>query len=45
MHNGRAKGAPKGNRHALKHGRYSADSLKLAAELRAVLRQGMSMLN
>ena len=27
MHGGKAKGAPKGNSHALKHGRYTADHI------------------
>jgi hypothetical protein len=27
MHGGRLKGGPKGNQHALKHGRYTAEAI------------------
>lgn len=39
MHGGAARGAPKGNRNALKHGRYTADSLAERRVLAALLRQ------
>ena len=35
----RGRGAPKGNRNALKHGRYTAEKLALREERRAVLRR------
>jgi hypothetical protein len=38
MHGGKAPGAPKGNSHALKHGRYSADVMAERRELGALLR-------
>jgi hypothetical protein len=40
MHGGTNPGAPKGNKHALKHGRYTAESIasrrKVAALIRAM---------
>ncbi|QDM41347.1 hypothetical protein C0V74_10075 [Altererythrobacter sp. TH136] len=45
MHGGQSPGAPKGNNNALKHGRYSADTLLLAAELRSILRRGLAALD
>ena len=38
MHGGKAPGAPKGNSHALKHGRYSAEAIAERRELGALLR-------
>jgi hypothetical protein len=38
MHGGKAPGAPKGNRHALRHGRYSAEAIAERRELGALLR-------
>ena len=38
MHGGKAPGAPQGNRHALRHGRYSADVILKRRELGALLR-------
>ena len=38
MHGGKAPGAPKGNKNALKHGRYSAD----AVAMRKLVRQLVS---
>ena len=38
MHGGLSPGAPKGNRNALKHGRYTAESLARRRELAALLR-------
>ena len=38
MHGGKAPGAPKGNSHALRHGRYSARATAERRELGALLR-------
>jgi hypothetical protein len=38
MHGGKAPGAPKGNSHALRHGRYSAEAIAERRELGALLR-------
>jgi hypothetical protein len=38
MHGGKAKGAPKGNSHALKHGRYTAEAIAERRRLMALLR-------
>ena len=38
MHGGKAPGAPKGNSHALRHGRYSAEAIAERRELRGLLR-------
>jgi hypothetical protein len=38
MHGGKAPGAPKGNSHALRHGRYSAQAIAERRELGALLR-------
>jgi hypothetical protein len=38
MHGGKAPGAPKGNSHALRHGRYSAEATAERRELGALLR-------
>ena len=38
MHGGRAPGAPKGNSHALRHGRYSAETIAERRELAELLR-------
>lgn len=38
MHGGRAPGAAKGNSHALKHGRYTAEAIAERQELLALLR-------
>lgn len=37
MHGGKGSGAPKGNRNALKHGRYTAETRGLETQLRAIL--------
>jgi uncharacterized protein YjcR len=37
MHGGPSPGAPKGNRNAYKHGRYSAEAIKNRRELSAML--------
>jgi hypothetical protein len=38
MHGGKVPGAPKGNRNALKHGRYMADAVAERRHLMALLR-------
>lgn len=38
MHGGKAPGAPRGNSHALRHGRYSAEAIAERRELGALLR-------
>ena len=38
MHGGKAPGAAKGNRNALKHGRYTAEAIAERRELMALLR-------
>lgn len=38
MHGGKAKGAAKGNNHALKHGRHTAKAIAERRELAALLR-------
>lgn len=43
MHGGKAKGAPKGNSNALKHGRYTAEAIAERRRLMALLR-GMKCL-
>jgi uncharacterized protein YjcR len=38
MHGGTSPGAPKGNQHAYKHGRYSAESIARRRERSALIR-------
>ena len=38
MHGGKAKGAPKGNSHALRHGRFTAEAIAERRELMAFMR-------
>ena len=38
MHGGPSPGAPKGNRNAFKHGRYSAEFVRLRREVAALIR-------
>jgi hypothetical protein len=38
MHGGKAPGAPKGNKNAVRHGRYSADAIEHRREIAALLR-------
>ena len=38
LHGGLSRGAPKGNRNALKHGRYSAEALASRREVAALIR-------
>ena len=39
MHGGKAPGAPKGNRHAFKHGRYSSEAIAERRAFAALLRE------
>jgi len=39
MHGGQSTGAPKGNRNAFKHGRYSAKSIASRREISTLLRE------
>jgi uncharacterized protein YjcR len=39
MHGGTSPGAPKGNRNAFKHGRYSAEAIANRREIAALLRE------
>jgi hypothetical protein len=38
MHGGKLKGGPRGNKHALKHGRYSAETLARRREVAGLIR-------
>jgi hypothetical protein len=38
MHGGKAPGAPKGNSHALRHGRYTAEAIAERRKFAALLR-------
>jgi uncharacterized protein YjcR len=38
MHGGKSPGAPRGNKNAYKHGRYTAESVKERREVAALLR-------
>lgn len=38
MHGGKAQGAPKGNSHAFKNGRYTAEAIAERRELMALVR-------
>ncbi|MFD1767986.1 HGGxSTG domain-containing protein [Sphingorhabdus buctiana] len=44
MHGGTNPGAPKGNRNAWKHGRYSAETRQLLAYLKGVVRSGAAVM-
>lgn len=39
MHGGKAKGAPKGNSHAFKHGRYTAEAIAERRHFADLLRE------
>jgi uncharacterized protein YjcR len=39
MHGGKSPGAPKGNKNAFKHGRYSAETISRRREIAALLRK------
>jgi hypothetical protein len=43
MHGGPSPGAPKGNRHAFKHGRYTAEAIARRREISALLRNMKSL--
>ena len=45
MHGGKAKGAPKGNRHALKHGRYTAEQIVVRRHLADLMREMKSFID
>jgi uncharacterized protein YjcR len=38
MHGGKSPGAPKGNKNALKHGRYAAEAIATRREIATLLR-------
>jgi uncharacterized protein YjcR len=45
MHGGAAgSGAPRGNKNALKHGRYTRKAIEERRQLRALLRQSQSLI-
>ena len=45
MHGGAdGSGAPKGNRNALKHGRYTAPAIAARRQIRALLRAGRELI-
>ena len=45
MHGGaRGSGAPKGNRNALRHGRYTAQAIAMRREMRALLRRSRELM-
>jgi uncharacterized protein YjcR len=45
MHGGAAgSGAPRGNKNALKHGRYTREAIEGRRQLRALLRQSRSLI-
>jgi uncharacterized protein YjcR len=45
MHGGAAgSGAPRGNKNALKHGRYTRDAIEERRRLQALLRQSRSLI-
>jgi hypothetical protein len=43
MHGGKAPGAPKGNRHAFRHGRYTAEATAERRAVAALLRDMKSL--
>jgi hypothetical protein len=45
LHGGKSTGAPKGNRNAWKHGRYSGEAIATRAEVRDLIRQTKEMLS
>jgi uncharacterized protein YjcR len=44
MHGGLSPGAPKGNKNALKHGRYTAEAIEFERRMREMLRQARSLI-
>lgn len=45
MHGGTNPGAPKGNKRAMKHGLYSAETRLTIATMRALAREGEALLD
>jgi uncharacterized protein YjcR len=45
MHGGPSTGAPKGNQHAYKHGRYSAVAIARRREISALIREARELLS
>jgi hypothetical protein len=45
MHGGKAPGAPKGNRHAFRHGRYAAEAIARRREVAALIRTMRALAN
>jgi hypothetical protein len=45
MHGGKAKGAPKGNSHAFKHGRYTAEAIARRRRFADLLRGMKGLIN
>jgi hypothetical protein len=45
MHGGTSPGAPKGNKNAFKHGRYTADAIARRLEIRELLRAMKALSN
>jgi hypothetical protein len=43
MHGGLSTGAPKGNKNALKHGRYTAEAIKSRREIAILIRAMRAM--
>ena len=43
MHGGPSPGAPKGNQHAFKHGRYSAEAIARRREISALIREARAL--
>jgi hypothetical protein len=43
MHGGRAPGAPNGNSHALKHGRYTVEAIAARRSIAALLRDAKGL--
>jgi hypothetical protein len=43
MHGGQSPGAPKGNKNALKHGRYSADAIGSRRAVAKLIRRAREM--
>ena len=44
MHGGSSPGAPRGNKNAVKHGRYTAEAVRRRGELRALIRDAKALL-
>ena len=44
MHGGTSPGAPKGNKNALKHGRYTAEAIAQRREVAKLIRAAMELI-